>query len=287
MKKLATGFMLTALSVVMTAGVFQAASSDALQGVFDALTAEGSKYNESKALYAEVAPDMKWVEEIRDDSIVIEISDSEFADGTWTFTQDGDCLTAEFADDDYTGLSLVNSVLAATAESLGMDSVVTMGYVNGLSTLEIQNDDYSMTNDADAGTFSVSIQDAAPWEMKELDEMILNEDVLFFEPLGEDFISNSANIGKLLLVANGSADDVTILLGEHGELDDLAYQSIINVVSVLQPEGWEAFTAGYTELADAEADGYAVKLNVDKSEVDELIDGAEDSYSYAIIHFGK
>ena len=279
--------MLTALSVVMTAGVFQAASSDALQGVFDALTAEGSKYNESKALYAEVAPDMKWVEEIRDDSIVIEISDSEFADGTWTFTQDGDCLTAEFADDDYTGLSLVNSVLAATAESLGMDSVVTMGYVNGLSTLEIQNDDYSMTNDADAGTFSVSIQDAAPWEMKELDEMILNEDVLFFEPLGEDFISNSANIGKLLLVANGSADDVTILLGEHGELDDLAYQSIINVVSVLQPEGWEAFTVGYTELADAEADGYAVKLNVDKSEVDELIDGAEDSYSYAIIHFGK
>ena len=61
----------------------------------------------------------------------------------------------------------------------------------------------------------------------------------------------------------------------------------INVVSVLQPEGWDAFTAGYTELADAEADGYAVKLNVDKSEVDELIDGAEDSYSYAIIHFGK
>ena len=34
-----------------------------------------------------------------------------------------------------------------------------------------------------------------------------------------------------------------------GGLDELAYQSIINVVSALQPKGWEAFTAAYDGLA--------------------------------------
>ncbi len=89
------------------------------------------------------------------------------------------------------------------------------------------------------------------------------------------------------MVANGNKNDLTILLGEYGGLDDLAYQSIINIVSILQPDGWENFTGCYTELVDAVADGYTVTLDVDESRVSEIVDEIFEDYSYAIIHFGN
>jgi len=177
-------------------------------------------------------------------------------------------------------------VVKAVADYLGMNGSLTMGYVNGLSMLDLSSDDFAMTPDEAAGTTDVRINIAGPWAMKELDQMVIDDRSLFYGALTEESASMAANIGKVMMIANGTADDVTILLGEHGELDDVALKSLRNVVGILQPEGWEDFTANYTQLADAQAKGYEVALNVDARTVGEIIDDAPEGYSFAVAHFG-
>lgn len=265
---------------------FACAESNAtVQGVFDALTQEDSDYNQSKAMYTEYFEDIQWEEAVEGDSIVISIANGEFMDGSWTFTQNGDYLTAVFDSEDYTGSMLTMSVLKAVGNYLGMPADVMTGYVNGLNFLGIESDNFVMEQDEAAGTTTVRINDAAPWDMKELDEMVLDETIV--EPPEEGYTSTAVNFGKLMMVANTSDDGMTILLGEHGGLDDLAYQSILNVVSILKPAGWDDFTAMYTELADVDTTVYTVKLDAPMDEVLEIIDDPKDSYSYAILRFAS
>ena len=117
--------------------------------------------------------------------------------------------------------------------------------------------------------------------------VMTEENSLYYDALTEESTSCGGSIGKLLLIGNGNVDDFTILLGEHGGLDDLAFQSLINAVNIFQPAGYEDFIANYTELADAEAEGYTVQLNADEAAVAEIYEEANAEYSYAIIHFGK
>ena len=102
MKK-TTMITLFALVLVLLMQIACAEPAAVVQGVFDALTAEGSDYNQIKAMYAEYFEDIQWEEAVDGDSIVINIANSEYMDGSWTFTQDGDYLTVAFDDEDYTG----------------------------------------------------------------------------------------------------------------------------------------------------------------------------------------
>ena len=278
--------MIILLTLVMALLVpFACAETSAtVQGVFDALTAEGSDYNQTKAMYAQYFENIEWGEAVEGDSIVITVANSEGMDGTWTFTQDGDALTATFGAEDFTGLSMTMDMLDAVGSYLGMETDVISGYVNGLAVFGIENDKFVMQNDEAAGTTTVRIRDDAAWDMAELDQMVLDDKVV--EPLEDHYTSTAANIGKVMMVANKEGEDgLVILLGEFGGLDDLAYQSIINVVGILKPAGWEDFTANYTELSDAETDAYTVKLNADAAEAAEIIEDAKDSYSFAILRF--
>ncbi|MBQ8136282.1 MAG: hypothetical protein IJ174_02505, partial [Clostridia bacterium] len=243
MKK-TTMFALLALVIALLAQFACAEPAAVVQGVVDALTKEDSEYNQSNAMYAEYFEGIQWEEAVEGDSIVINIANGEFMDGSWTFTQEGDYLTATFDGEDYTGRFFAMSMLEAVGSYLGMEADVMSGYVNGLNFLGIESDNFVMEQDETAGTMTVRINDAAPWDMKELDEMVLDETVV--EPLEEGYTSTAANFGKLMMVANAEGDGTTILLGEHGGLDELGYQSIINVVNILKPTGWEDFTANYT-----------------------------------------
>ena len=286
MKK-TTMFTLLALVIALLTQFACAEPAAVVQGVFDALTKEDSDYNQSKTMYAEYFEDLKWDEAVEGDSIVISIANSDYMDmdGSWTFTQEGDYLTTTFDGENHTGLFFAMNMLEAVGDYLGMEADVMSGYVNGLNFLGIESDNFVMEQDEAAGTMTVRINDAAPWDMKELDEMVLDETIV--EPLEEYETSTAANFGKLMMVANVEGDGMTILLGEHGGLDDLAYQSIINVVGILKPAGWDDFTAMYTELKDIDTDVYTVKLNADMAEVSEIIYDAKDSYSYAILRFAS
>ena len=285
MKKIAKTVLVLTLALALLIPAAWAEPDAAIKGIYDALLAEGSDYSNAKAITVEYSPETKYEEKLEDDGFTITVSGDEYSSGTWRFTREGDTLTTTISNDGMQSVMVIY-VIKAVADYLGMNGSLTMGYVNGLSMFDLSSDDFAMTLDEAAGTTDVRMNIAGPWAMKELDQMVIDDRSLFYGALTEESISMAANIGKVMMIANGTADDVTILLGEYGELDDVALQSLINVVGILQPEGWEDFTANYTQLADAQAEGYEVTLNVDAQTVGEIIDDAPEGYSFAVAHFG-
>jgi len=286
MKKIAKTMLLLTLALALLIPAAWAEPDAAIKGVYDALLAEGSDYIQAKAITVEYSPETKYEEKLEDDGFTITVSGDEYSSGNWRFTRDGDALTTTISNDGMQSVMVIY-VVKAVADYLGMNGSLTMGYVNGLSMLDLSSDDFAMTPDEAAGTTDVRINIAGPWAMKELDQMVIDDRSLFYGALTEESASMAANIGKVMMIANGNEDDVTILLGECGELDDVALKSLRNVVGILQPEGWEDFTANYIQLVDAQAEGYEVALNVDTQTVGEIIDDAPEGYSFAVAHFGK
>lgn len=260
--------------------------SEALKGVYEALLQEGSSYSETKALYGDYYPDAAFEEVLADDGITISITGSEYMDGSWTFTQEGDYLNAAFSEDDFSGISLTMQLIQAVGACYGIDVSLISGYVNGISLLGIEDENFAINKDEATGDTVVKINIAGPWDMALLDQMALDNPAIPYEPLNEDYTSRGMSAGKLMMIADGSADSLTILLGEYGGLDELGYRSILGAVSGLQPKGWETFVSEYTELRDAEGTGYSVVLNADADTVGEIIDDASPSFSYAVIRFG-
>ena len=278
--------LLTLALALLLAQLACAEPDDVVKGIFDALVAENSSYSQARAMYAEYYPGAVYEETLEDDGFTIAVSGSEYMDGSWTFKKNGDYLTVTLDEADFSGISMAQNVIQAVGAYYGTNKSLISSYVNGLSALDIESENFKMSRDEAAGTTTLSIRISGPWDMKELDQMVIDDRSLFYGALTEESASMAANIGKVMMVANGTADDVTILLGEHGELDDVALKSLINVVGILQPKGWEDFTANYTQLADAQAGGYEVALNVDAQTVGQIIDDAPEGYSFAVAHFG-
>ena len=285
MKKIAKTILLLTLALALLIPAAWAEPDAAVKGIYDALLAEGSDYSRAKAITVEYSPETKYEEKLENDGFTITVTGDEYSSGNWRFMRDGDALTTTISSDGMQSVMVIY-VVKAVADYLGMNGSLTMGYVNGLSMLDLSSDDFAMTPDETAGTTDVRINIAGPWAMKELDQMVIDDRSLFYGALTEESASMAANIGKVMMIANGNEDDVTILLGECGELDDVALKSLINVVGILQPKGWEDFSANYTRLADAQAGGYEVALNVDAQTVGQIIDDAPEGYSFAVAHFG-
>ena len=276
------GLVLTAVLPVC------AEPSEMLKKIYDALLSQESVFSKGKAIYAEYYPETKYDAELTDEAITISISGNEYMpDGSWTFAEDGDYLKLTIPSDDFSGYMQATNILNAVGICYGMDSHLLSGYVNGLSAKGLENKYFVTKNDEENKTYEISIYAAGPYDMKELDEMILDKDSLDFEPLTEDFLSQASSVGKVFMLANGNVDDLKILVGEYGELDDLAYQSLMNVVNVLQPKGWETFASEYKELADAQTDAYSVKLNPSEEEVHEMIEEDRTGWSFILTHFGE
>lgn len=262
--------------------------SEMLKGIYDALLSEKSDFSQGKAIYAEYYPETKYEAELTDEGITISISGNEYTpDGSWTFTEDGDYLKITLPDGDFSGYVQATNILNAVGICYGMDSHLLSGYVNGLSAKNLENKFFVLSNDEENKTAEISIYAAGPYDMKELDEMILDLDSLDFEPLTEDYLSMASSVGKVFMLANGNVDELKILVGEYGDLDNLAYQSLMNVVNVLQPKGWETFAAEYKELSDTQTDTYTVTLNPDEEAVREMIDEDRTGWSFVITHFGR
>lgn len=264
--------------------------SETLKGIYEALIAPDSDYSQGKAMSAEYYPEVEYTETLEASRITLSVNpngNEYIQDGSWEFVEEGDYLTAVIADDDYTGMFNVLNVGNAIGTYFGLDSDLISGYLNGLGTLETESDNFSMTRDEAAGTVTYKFNISGPWDMKELDQMLLNETVLDDEPLGSEFISQGGAVGKMQYLANGSADSYTALFAEYGDLDDIAYQSIVNLVTLRKPAGWEAFLADFTELKDLETGDYSVKLDPDNETIAEIMGERKEKFSYVLVRFGS
>ena len=266
-----------------------APASDALKGIYEALIAPESDYSQMKESQREYYPELQYTEELKGDQIVLTLKangNQYISDGSWTFTREGDRLNAEFPNDDYSGVAFFLYVAEAAGTYLGMESELVSSYINGLGALGLESGDFTMTRDEAAGTTALSIRISGPWEMKELDQMLLDERVLDAEPLGDEYASQGGSVGKLRYMTNGSADDFTVLLAEYGDLDELAYQSIVNLITLRQPAGWEAFLADFTELKALDTDAYRVTLDPDEATVEEIMGQQNEKFRCVLLQFG-
>lgn len=283
-----------ALALVMLLGLAACSggrgASDTLKGIYEALIAPDSDYSQTKAMYAETYPELEYSEELKADRITLTFKangNEYFTDGSWEFVQDGDWLTAEIRNDDYAGVMYMMNVANAIGSYFGMEPDLVSGYLNGLGVLGIESDVFTMEKDEAAGTDTYRLSIAGPWEMKELDQMVLNEAVLDTEALGEEFISQGGNVGKIMYLANGSRDSYTALLAEFGGLDDIAWQSIVNLITLRKPAGYEAFLTDFTELKALETDDYLVDLDPDDAAIEEIMGQRNEKYSYVLVRFGE
>ena len=265
-------------------------STDTLKGIYEALVAPDSDYSQNKAMIAEYYPELEYSETLGDDRITIALKangNEYFTDGSWEFVQDGDRLTAVIADDDYSGVMYMMYVANAIGSHFGMEPALVSGYLNGLSALGTESENFSMTEDEAAGTTAYSLNIAGPWEMKELDQMVLTEDILDAEELTDNYTSQGGNVGKLRYMANGNVNSYTVLFAEYGELDDVAYQSMVNLISLRKPAGFEAFLADFTELKALETDDYIVDLDPSDDTIAEIMGERDERLSYMLVRFGS
>ena len=195
-------------------------SADTLKGIYEALIAPESDYSQNKAMMAEYYTELEYGEMLGSDRITITFKangNEYFTDGSWDFVQDGDRLTAVIADGDYTGIMNVMYMAGAIGSCFGMEPALVSGYLNGLGALGAESDNFSMTVDEAAGTTTYSLNIAGPWDMKELDQMVLTEAILGAEPLDENYTSQGGSVGKLQYLANGNISSYTVLFAEYGD----------------------------------------------------------------------
>ena len=264
-------------------------ASETLTGIYEALILPDSEYNEFVDLYASFYPELEYTESLGDDRITITLNangNEYITDGSWEFVEEGDYLTIVVPDEDYAGVMYLMMIADAVAVYFDMESDLVQGYLNGIGILEEDNEYFRINEDTAGGITTYQLYIAGPWDMNMLDEMVINEKVIDDDPLDEEFTSQSAYIGKMLMLANGSVDDYTMIFGEYGELDDLTYQSIVNMVNLRKPAGWEAFLDEFTELKDIESDAYSVNLQPDDATVEEILGERDENRSYVLVRFG-
>ena len=290
MKKMTKRLVFLALALVLAlTQTVSAEESGLVKGIFDALTAEGSYYRSIKETDMGNADGARFEETLDGDSFTITISGTDSMDGSWTFTKEGDFLNATMDATDIFGRMLSIAVLRAAGDYYGINGKLLTGYIAGMSVLGLENPYFRFETDEKEEKQKAVIYIAAPFEMAELEQMVATEEIVErfgFEPFGTEYMTRMFNLGRITMMMNGSADNATILLLEYGDLDEAAYQSVIGAVSAMKPDGWEAFVKEFTELKNAEGEGWSVQLNADEETVREIVPEPYEGYSNIVIRFG-
>ena len=290
MKRTLVSVAILVVTVIVGLNTFAFAEpSEALQSVYNALVAENSSFSQSSVSYAEYFEGVTMEALLEDDGIRIVLdSENEYVEsGSWFFEEAGDFLTATLASEDYFGMSMAQMVMNAAVSAHGVNPSLYNGYISAMTLTEQESPYFLYEEDEATGEMKLSINIIGPYEMEGLDEMVVTEELLIaegYEPMGEDYMGRAINFGKISMVINGSAEEVTFLVMEYGGLDDLAYQAITCAVKALRPQGWEDFLSAFTELKDVEGEGFSIAVNVDAAEAKKIIEDLPEEYSFAVIH---
>lgn len=258
-------------------------SAATLQGILDNFKAN-EQYNEYKGYY----PDATFEEKIEGNSILLNISGVEGASGNYEYKLDGDYLTytQPANSEDYVGYSFFMYLKNAAEKYNGIDSDLATGYISGCDAFGIENK-YMITEEDEAGTTS-KLYVAGKFDMPELDTMYINDKALeYTEPLTDDDLNGVINCGKIRAIYYGNKNSADIIFIEYGERSDLTYQSMVNTIAKLQPNGADAFAKNYTELKEADGDGYKVSFTLDEAFAQEHSIEMKDGASYTVVHFEK
>ena len=283
--------LMTLILVIVLPQIAFAEPSDTLKDVYEALIADGSAFSRTQNVYRDSDDGSSLEAVLEDDSIIITSTERNEDSGvleseTWTFVREGDWLTVVLKPEESAYGGIAPMVLDAALAAHGVNPNLFAGALNAMPELRSR---YYAVEESDTET-KVRINIVGPYEidLDALSKMPLTEEHLReqgWTPLGEDYDASDITFGKVWVRCFGNAEGVEISVLEYGELDELALESVISVVKVLQPQGWEAFVAGYTELKDADEADYVAMVEPDDDE--ELFIILRDDYSTAYFAIGQ
>ena len=254
-----------------------------LQDILNALVKPGSSYNEYKAYF----PTTEFTEKIEGNKIVITAAGegNNSINDSFEMVREGDYLVYHSSNQNsFFGALLLMDVGEAVAETLGMDSRLMPNYMNGMIQSDIKSDKFFAVKNKD-GSIDYKLYIAAPFEMKELEQMYVGDSMLSYaEPLTDEMsISYVWNTGKLTIIMNARDKGMTLFVKEYGTLDDLAVKSVINIVKAYQPNGYQTLVNNFTKFESTSNSAYSVDANPGESVILEYDNEKEKDYSYGII----
>lgn len=272
--------MALAITLILLSQTAFAEPSDTLKAAYNALV-EGWEILNEGGTSAEYG-DGFLKAELTDNAIVI----TEAVEGgeplTWTFVQEGNWATASLGSDEGEGRSIAYLLLNKVAAAQGVKTDLFIGYINAIPELQ---DHYRIIDERE-GEKTISINIVGPYEydLEVMDTLAISEEYLLkggWKPLGEDYKMIDLTYGKVKVFGTATKDSVYVTISEYGGLDDLAFQTIVSFVKVLQPKGWENFIAEYTELKDAEAADFTAKVNLDEAGMEDTWMKYQEGYGFA------
>lgn len=260
--------------------------SDTLKSVYEALV-NGSAFRKTQAVYAENGEET-YEASLEENAITFTVTGKDGDSQSWTFVQEGDWLTAPLGDEDDNVRGKAHMLLGAAVSAQGVNADLFFGYINAQPELQSK----VRTYDESEGEKIIRINIVGPYEydLDAMNELALSEEYLRGEgwlPLGEEYEAPSSLFGKVEIICFGNADGLAISVMEYGELDDLAVKAVVSAASVLRPRGWEDFVASYTELKDADEEGFTAILNPDAASSEDLFVRFKDGYSSAYFFIGQ
>ena len=265
-------------------------SPEVLGKIYENCLKDGSKYLEWKNMLETSYEDTSVSESLNGDKLIISVeSKNEYVEeGDFEFIQEGDYLTYKINNMNFTGYMLAEAIKDAVGESLPMDKDIFSSYLNGLQILEINNDYYS--EEQGSNDTSYRIYDVGEYDMKEIDEMYVTEDLAkqyLIMGEGDDHFF-SLPLGYIRFVAHGNEEKMDMAIGQYDELGELAYKSLVNAITEIKPKGYEEFLANFDDFREFDSPDYHASYQLDDETKDNLgIEGDISKYKFYVIHFGE
>lgn len=248
------------LAKVSEVGQYAEVKADCMQKVFENLTKADSDYSKVKKDYTEY---VAISERIEGNSIIItaqaKTADYESLNGTWTYALEGDYIVNTYKTSEMFGYTLGLYITQAVSDYLEMDYELVNGYMSAVIKKNLKSDYYSMTIDDAAETISQKIYVAGKYDLSVIDNLYIDKDSLdLLDTLTATITNMATGIGKVSATTFGSKDSFQIIIGEYGDVTELSYKSILEIVKKAQPIGYDEFLKNYTKLEAVSTDYYTV-----------------------------
>ena len=234
--------------------------ADCMEKVFENFTKANSDYSKVKKDYAEYAA----ISEKLEGNTITVTSQAKTADyvslnGTWTYKLEGDYIINTYKTSEMFGFTIGNNIAHAVSDYLGMDYELVNGYMSAVIKKNLKSDYYSMTIDEAAETISQKIYVAGKYDLSVIDDLYIDVDSLdLLDPLTANSTSVATGIGKVAATTYGTKDSFQIIIEEYGNVTELSYKSILEIVKKAKPIGYEEFLKNYTKLEEVSTDYYTV-----------------------------
>ena len=276
----ASGASLATSGAASSSGSVSAASTaEILKGVLD-LFVKDDTYATFKELYKGAT----FEEKLDGDSIVVTAKGNENVEGTYTFPVKDGYLTFEMKPKNAAGAVLFTYLSSCVGKYYGIDKLLFMGYLNGMSNMGIKSKTYEMDIKPDStGTMKLYIAEKP--DMKELNDIYFNDKCL--DAFGDYTSAFMANVGKVIV--NSSIDNINgnlqIVIGEYEKNTDVTYKSVLTIVNRFKPKGYEAFLKDFTEVKEISAKDHKVMIDCDAYMKEHEIE-KPDGYKFIVVMIG-